>query len=304
MHQKTIAWIVLLLAAICTIIIIGASGLSVDVQKFLILVGCIGLLSALQAFYTYYRSEPVFADIFGTLAFNAAALSMVGVIALAGLTIRSPLIDNVLIQADESLGLTASSLVIFASHYPYLLSLFRVAYEVSFALIIIVPTALAMMKRSEAAWNYCSLVAICGLVSALISIFYPAVGAFTTQNISSDIIRRLPDGSGLYHITIFSAYRDGIATTISPFDVNGVVTFPSLHAVFALTTASVFMNLRKVRVLVLAWSGIVFGATIVIGGHYYIDLIAGTLTYGLCSMAMRAGRPTMYVGARTLSPGV
>lgn len=299
MHPKTLAWATAATATACAFGLANVTGLQIEEAHFLILAGIIASLSGLQAFYAFYRREPLVADLFGTLAVNAWAFSMIGILALAGLAVNRPLIDSTLIRADAILGLNARSVVEAAARLPLLHAPLTFAYTFSVALLLLTPLALIVLRRAEAAWRLCAAVALCGLACTLLSIPFPAVGAFAGLGVPDAAIAQLPEGSGLYHLIVFEAYRSGAIKSLDVFNLSGVVTFPSFHTAFACTTARALMPYRKIRPLVLAWTAFVLASTIVIGGHYFVDIIAGMVLFAFVERISYAAQAAVEVSAPT-----
>jgi hypothetical protein len=75
-------------------------------------------LLGIQIVYTKSRPEPRVAALAGAIAATSWCLVMVGVVALAGLAMRAPLIDAVLIRIDAAMGLSVGTIVSWVSHYP------------------------------------------------------------------------------------------------------------------------------------------------------------------------------------------
>lgn len=304
MHPRSLAWITAAAAAACAFGTATATGLRIDGAHFLIFSGLVGVLVGLQAFYGLYRRERLIADLFGTLAVNACALVMIGILALAALAVNAPLVDDALIRADAAMGLDARAVVEAVARRPVLHAPLSFAYTASVALILLAPLALVVLGRAAAAWRLCAAVALSGLACALLSIPFPAVGAFSGLHLPQAVVARLPTGAGLYHLPAFEAYRSGLATRLDVFGLSGVVTFPSFHAAFACATAHALMPLRRARGAVLCWTGLVLVSTVVIGGHYFVDLLAGAAVAAGAVLAARAGRaaPGRLAGAYRLTP--
>jgi membrane-associated phospholipid phosphatase len=269
---------------------VKATGLRVETSHLLLLTGGISVLLAGQTFYTFYRSEPLIADMLGILAVNTFTPCMIGVLALAGLAINAPLIDEVLIQVDKNLGLDAGLFVEMISLLPILHSSLYFSYQFSVVMLIFVPLILAALRRAEAAWRFCTMIVLSGLTCALLSIPFPAAGAFSGLHISDKIIARLPEGAGLYYMATFDAYRSGLLKTIRLDELNGVVTFPSFHAAFACVTAHALMPFRYLRLPVMLWTTMVMASTIVMGGHYFIDVFAGMALFAVAAFITRPQR--------------
>lgn len=108
------------------------------------------------------------------------------------------------------------------------------------------------------------------------SALLPAVGAFAYLGVAPETLSRLPAGSGLYHLGAFQAYRSGSAGSIELWQLEGVVTYPSFHVCLALVQGYALRGIRIVAWPNYAWSAVVVLSTVPIGGHYVVDLVAGS----------------------------
>jgi membrane-associated phospholipid phosphatase len=303
MHPKTLAWATAVTATACALGMTAATGLRIEPSHGLMWTAGIGLLVAIQAFYTRYRPEPLIADLIGTLAVNLCASCMIGVVALAGLAVNAPLVDGALIRADAMLGLDARAMVETVSHWTVLHGPLAFAYQFSVVLLVFAPSILVVLRRAEAAWRFCAMIGLSGLACALLSIPFPAIGAFPGLQIPDDVVTRLLEGAGLYHIPTFDAFRSGLATVIRLSELNGVITFPSFHAAFACATAHAFLPVRPLRLPVVVWTVVVMASTMVIGGHYFVDVLAGLALFAAVASVARphrtASRPPRMAPAMT-----
>jgi membrane-associated phospholipid phosphatase len=62
-------------------------------------------------------------------------------------------------------------------------------------------------------------------------------------------------------------------------DLEGVITFPSFHTIMALLVVQAWWWNRFLRLPVLGWNLAVIFSTLPMGGHYFVDLIAGALLW-------------------------
>ncbi len=140
-----------------------------------------------------------------------------------------------------------------------------------FAAILI----LAVTGRESRMWQSCCVFAGAGGFYALLSAFLPAIAAFAHYGEPSDILAMLPSGAGLFHLPIVEAYRSQALDTVDIRYLQGVVTFPSFHAVMALLAAYALQDVRGLAAPAWIWGGLIIVSTIPVGGHYAIDLLAG-----------------------------
>ena len=90
--------------------------------------------------------------------------------------------------------------------------------------------------------------------------------------------------------------RDGSLRMLDLFQLGGVLTFPSFHAIAAVLYCWALWPVRWLRPLNLFCNGAMLVATPVGGGHYFIDVIAGVAIAMLSVYAARriGGTSTSY----------
>lgn len=133
-------------------------------------------------------------------------------------------------------------------------------------------------------WRTCFLFVVSLLATCLIHGLLPAKDAFL--GLDPWIIAGLPEGSGTYAFAAFERFHAGAPARLGFRDMAGVACFPSFHTLAALVMAQLLWPLRRLRPLVVLWTGLVIVSTIPIGGHYVIDLVAAGLLYlGLAGLA-------------------
>ena len=92
----------------------------------------------------------------------------------------------------------------------------------------------------------------------------------------------------LYHFPDSHPFGDVIALlksghrTISPDLFTGFISFPSYHAASCLLFVWAVWPLKVLRLPVLTLNAVMFAATLTVGGHYLVDLIAGLIVAAVC----------------------
>ncbi|MFN3551857.1 MAG: phosphatase PAP2 family protein, partial [Novosphingobium meiothermophilum] len=61
--------------------------------------------------------------------------------------------------------------------------------------------------------------------------------------------------------------------------VEGIVTFPSFHMVMALMAPYALRGAGLASMVAFVWAALVTVSSIVIGGHYVVDLLGGAVTW-------------------------
>ena len=208
-----------------------------------------------------------------------SAAAATGILSMVGQMFGFPLIDGSLAAADRLLGVTASDVVRMTVAIPGAPRILAVVYVLSVMLVLISGFALGMLGRAERAWELCAAFSFCILVATVVSFLFPAVGAFEYSGIAKAYGSQLPHGSGVYHLPGFYALRGAHQLVINPFNLDGLVTFPSFHTSMALMTAAAWRDDRFLRLPMIGWNVLVILSTIPIGGHYLVDLVGGAAAW-------------------------
>jgi membrane-associated phospholipid phosphatase len=230
--------------------------------------------------YTWLRPDPFIGPIAGGLAVIIWAAIMADSTALAGLRSGAPLIDDSLASVDAMLGLDAPMLVAWVARHSPVIWVLEFAYLSAVPLMLATVIVLGLTRRESRLWEFCLVFVGSVLTCAFLSALMPAAGIYVHYRIPPEILALLPASAGRFYLPVFEAYRSGAVDTVYLHRLEGVVTFPSFHAVMALMAAYALSGgLRWLSGPVWAWSGLILISTIPIGGHYATDLVAGAAVW-------------------------
>jgi membrane-associated phospholipid phosphatase len=231
--------------------------------------------------YRWWRPEPVISDICGALAVIFLSAAAAGIISLTGLRLGAPLIDGKLSAYDSALLLDTRPIVVAVANATAFAALLGLAYVSSFPILFATVVILGWTRHVKRLWQLAFVFAFTAVGCATLEVFFPAAGAFYHFAYAAEVLDRLPDGAGVYHLPKFDYYRNAVAPIISMSSLQGVVTFPSFHCCLALMTALAFVENRWLFAVSFLWNALVIVSTIPIGGHYIVDLIAGAALWAL-----------------------
>lgn len=218
----------------------------------------------------------------GDIAQSLAVIMLAGLVcgAMAMLALRSgvPLADGQLRSFDASMGLSAQASVERLALLPAsVLRVFHTVYETSFPQIAVAAMLLPLCRRSFECWRLVFVFAGGSLTSALISFGFPAMGSFVTATAAT--ISAMPQGAGTYAFHDVAQFRSASHATLDLEALAGVITFPSVHTILALLAIQAWWWHPVLRWPVLALNLLVIVTTIPMGGHYFVDLLAGALIW-------------------------
>jgi membrane-associated phospholipid phosphatase len=219
--------------------------------------------------------------------FAAALLSYVGT------SLALPLLDAQFARADAALGLDWSAVLAFTDAHPRFGAVLRLAYHSSMLQLVAVFVILAAAGQVERLGNFLILFTATGLVTILMSIAFPAAGAFVFHDPPAALRDVVGQAAGIWHLEHFQALRSGAMRTIDPSAIEGLITFPSFHTALAVITSWAFWRTRYLALPSAGLSAIVIASTVPVGGHYFVDVFAGAAIAAAC-IAGLVWRPWLY----------
>jgi membrane-associated phospholipid phosphatase len=295
-------WMLIGIAAALVALSVPLGGFQPVWQSFAGPAFAVAVLAPGAWFYRHVRRDPRLASaLTGTaqiVAFSAvgAPLSYVAT-SLAG---AFPLQDQVLDMADKALGLEWRAIFAWMNTNSEWHPVFRAAYgsitlQASAAI-------LALAFSGRIIWLRVFVVAF--IVAALIAIataaVIPAHGVWGYYGLTPQdyphidpIVRDLP-------VPIINGLRDGSYRLLLAIGAEGIITFPSLHAAFAVILIAAFWPLPMLRWPALALNIVMLGSTPVDGAHYFVDVFAGFAVAAL-AIAVAHALATRSAAAATLA---
>lgn len=214
----------------------------------------------------------------GSVGLMLSISLVAGIIAHVGLRFRRPLIDEGLARADRALHVDTMQWVYGLAGPPWIAEVLGVVYNSAVPVVLLSAAALAARGEASRLWQLVYGYTAAILVCAFMHTAWPAVGNIAYHALSSAAltIAGLPNDAGIFHLAAVRYYYAGDADRIIMALFKGVVTFPSFHTVMALLVAFAMRGYGAISALVALWSGAVIVSTIPVGGHYAIDVLAGT----------------------------
>ncbi|MFE3836302.1 phosphatase PAP2 family protein [Pseudogemmobacter sonorensis] len=193
-----------------------------------------------------------------------------------------PMIDHELLGLDAMLGYDWVAFVEALARWPAIGSFLGWLYMSSLAQIILVIALLGAMGRETALHRFLMVGMLTMILAVAIWWTWPSVGPSAW---------RLPDPAAAERIGLVFSPRYGAIllhlvqegpAVIRVEEIMGMVAFPSYHIVMAWMV--LWYAWRTPLSLPFLASGIAMvPATLSHGGHHLVDLIAGSLLFGLCA---------------------
>lgn len=277
---------VLATAAVLAVTVIAASGLEVRLSEFAPFIALAAVMGLVAAYAHFRKLEPRFAQAAAIVAVGTLSLLTCGLISNVGLRLRAPTIDAALARMDEMIGWDVSVAVPAFTAHPWLIDGLASVYNLSGPLVAGSIILALLAGYTTKAWELLNTTVMTMQVIAAISIMAPARGAMVHFDLFHLQGNGVPKGAGIYHLDAFDHLHAGTDPGFGLADMSGLVTFPSFHTVLGLLLAQALAETR------LAWLGVATSAavivsTIPIGGHYVVDILAGTLIWLVAAVIAR-----------------
>lgn len=194
---------------------------------------------------------------------------VVCVYALASaITTPFPIIDHFLLHADQAVGFSTVAVMTWVHQHHWAYRFFSFCYESWFWEILAAPLVLALFKARAEIDRYVIATFLSFLVGGMIYYFWPTIapagvlhsGYFSQSQ--HELVQRFSEVHQSLAITVFG---------------GGMVAFPSFHVINSLIVLFTFRRYRLIFwPLLLLNTGSIL-ATLALGYHYLLDVLAGFL---------------------------
>lgn len=190
-------------------------------------------------------------------------------------TLSFPLQDALFKHADSALGFDWRTWSSLAWSHPVFIKALEVAYESNIYQPFILVLAFALWGPRGRNREFLTATVLAALATVIIATVLPAFGPNRIYGIASgwdSILAALRSGSHL------------------PLHYVGIVTFPSFHASMALILTTSVRSNHFALVGASIVNGLMLIATVPIGYHYLVDIIAGcAIGFIAVNIAIRSG---------------
>lgn len=284
-------WLLILAAAVLTAAWMHAARLTVDASSTLTTaLSCMGL-ELLASFYSMWRPEPRFAASLSGLAQIIAFSACAAVLSYAVAATGGPFWDENFQTLDQSLGLDWLAYLNIFNDHPQISFVLSEAYQSLMPQMIFLIIALGLGGHVHAIPEFVLAFVIAGLITVLLSGLMPAEAMFAHLDLKPDDFSELKPAAAYVHVAPLSGLRNGTLRSVSLDHLEGIITFPSFHAVLGVMFIRYFWINRITRWPSLALNAMLIAATPIDGGHYFVDVGAGAvIAIFAIATASRVGR--------------
>lgn len=184
--------------------------------------------------------------------------------------ISGPYFDETLAKWDAALGLDWPAYTAVIAPYTKWLIPFYGSLKWQPALLAI---GLVVAKQPDRIWTFALACALGSATAALFFPIFPAKGVYLYHDVVANYPELVKQGTWQFHTTI-EHFRNG-GRVISTEWFDGLVSFPSIHAMVAVQWTVAAWTVRWLRWPFLLLNTGLLVATPVIGAHYFVDVFAG-----------------------------
>jgi membrane-associated phospholipid phosphatase len=263
--------ILLLIAAV-----LGSAwvGLRPDVLLWVPVCFCIALVLALASRSLFPTARWLLIGIEGAFLVCSLGLSLAS-LSYVGAAFRLPLQDLQIAALDHWLGFDWTAAAQAVDRSPMLLTILDAAYSTFTAQLVLTTVVLLPARRIRDIDRFFVTFIFASLFAELASMLLPTLGPISSM--AADVsFTRLPT-IGRTTADIVLALRSGTLRIIDLQALDGIISFPSLHAAVAILIP---YHLRWCRPLfwpVLALNILMFVSAVPSGNHYLADVLGGTV---------------------------
>ncbi|AYH45626.1 phosphatase PAP2 family protein [Azoarcus sp. DN11] len=181
---------------------------------------------------------------------------------------RVPLHDAQFVSLDAEMGFHWLAWLDLIHRHPVIETLLTAAYYSLFLQIFGSIVIFSHHERKNRNFELFCTSSTALVITSAAAYYFPAAGAFHYFNI--DLERAV-------HLPHLLALIEGTRTSFSFTEMQGIVTFPSFHAAMAIIFIYVHRGHRILFPLLATLNVLMLIATPINGGHYLVDIIAGSL---------------------------
>lgn len=252
-------------------------------------------LGAFAAITAYCRLRPdvrlnrLATPLTGVL-FIALAFTVLRVLDHLTMSVPFPYLDDALAATDSVLGLNWLAYAGWVANRPMVLATFETVYSALGCTALVVFIVLFASGRIERAREFVRVVFATSLTTTIAGMFCPALGAM--HRLATPALRNVfGPQTGVGFVPYLEMLRAQTPHVLQLDSLPGLVGIPSLHTAFALLIVYSCRGIPILRTGSILYAVPMIASTPIIGGHYFVDLIAGGLLVAVMAPIDRYFRP-------------
>jgi hypothetical protein len=271
--RRLIIWLILA-SCVFAIVLTVALRVRVDPAGSSILECLVAALLLASRMWWSRSGHERMADACGTVAVVALGGMSCGAIAMLELRLGFPLADGTLRSFDRAMGIDGIAVVeALLRQGHWIFWVMAPAYNLTIPIFFAGLIVLAWLGGRVEAWRaaFCFVGTL--LTTCVVAMFTPAKGLGVWA--SPTLLAQLPDQAMRTFWPHFDNFYFGADPVLRMQVVDGVISFPSFHAVVGFLVLAMWRKNIATLALASVWLAVMLLATLPGGGHYVIDLVAG-----------------------------
>ncbi|MES5486045.1 phosphatase PAP2 family protein [Bradyrhizobium sp. INPA03-11B] len=278
-------WLVIAIIAVIDLVWLRAAGMSVTLDPVKAIVFC--AVALLAFLYIKVRPDRRIAELAVACAQLIAFTAVGAVLSYLTVTSNFPLADRQFAAIDAALHLNWLTYFDWVETHPAVKRVLALAYNSCMAQVAVLLILLSATGRFERMREFVWLFVMSLVVIIPIAWIMPAANAW----VYFDVVARV-DADDASVLADFDALRAGQMSQIALADVKGLISFPSFHTALAVILIYASRGVKLLFPAFLVLNLLMIAATPNMGGHYFIDVVAGAaVVLGLvvlCRFSWRA----------------
>ena len=227
-------------------------------------------VAALIAAAVYFRREARFLLCTTVLLQIVLFSSFFALLSYLAVASAGPLVDDRLADWDAALGFDLLRLLAWTDQHPIINAILDASYNTMLLQTAAVIVILGFANDRVPLKLFVLRMMLAGLVTFVFMVALPAEGTpnhygLTPTRLQADYLEHL------------HALRSGLLRQFDYGRVEGLATFPSFHAIWAMLIAVACLHRRGVRVFFVVLNGVAILSTVTTGGHYLCDVLGGAV---------------------------
>ncbi len=207
------------------------------------------------------------------LGLSLACLSYLGAM------MNLPLRDGEMIWIDRHLGFDWLRAMKDLDHWPAVLDILDLAYATFTAQLVATVLILLAAKRTRDLDRFFVTFLCASLIAELASVLVPTLGPMSALAGHTEFAHLPTPGRTTADIVL--ALRDGTLKAIDLDAIDGIISFPSMHAAVAVIVPHALRWHRKLFWPFAALDAVMLVSAVPSGNHYLVDVIGGVAVAGL-----------------------
>lgn len=199
----------------------------------------------------------------------------IGLLTYVAMRLNFPLADEALVRMDMALGFDWQAFISFIHARPILAAALGYSYQSFSFQLLSIPILLVMFGKPVRAYAMITAFGLLCVAASVISVWYPALGTYVVYNVPADSLANINAHFGFAFLDEFHAVRSDPDFVFSLSKMQGILTFPSVHASVAVLCAWAVWGIRSLRYPFLALNVLMGVSAVSHANHYLVDVIAG-----------------------------